>query len=272
MLESGAPLVCPECGKPLGVVKGGRLSLLRLAPWAAGALALLVALAFLAKPLWESPEPTKPETPKVAETTPAPQPPPVYPAATVSAGASPVQPSTTPPTEDTPTDELPGQVTAPETIDVNPASEENKKIKQEVLTRIDLMPTITEANKDKLYNSVERARTMGKLLTVPFASGKTTLGAAEIQSLQQALENPQITKLRDELTSVFVILGYADPKGDAKKNLAFSQARADAVMNAMRDKAGVMNVMHAVGMGGSTLLDAENMEKNRIAEVWVVLP
>jgi outer membrane protein OmpA-like peptidoglycan-associated protein len=145
-------------------------------------------------------------------------------------------------------------------------------VKLAVLTRIDLMPNISDSNKDKLYNSVERARSMGQVLTVPFGSGKTSLGAAEIQSLQEALQNPELAKLRDDPTAVFVILGFADPKGDAKKNLDFSQARADTVMNAMRDKAGVMNVMHAVGMGGSTLLDSENLEKNRIAEVWVVLP
>ena len=31
-------------------------------------------------------------------------------------------------------------------------------------------------------------------------------------------------------------------------------------------------VMHAVGMGSSKLLDAESLEKNRIVEVWAVLP
>jgi hypothetical protein len=30
--------------------------------------------------------------------------------------------------------------------------------------------------------------------------------------------------------------------------------------------------VRSVAMGGSTLLDAQNLEKNRIAEVWVVLP
>ena len=40
----------------------------------------------------------------------------------------------------------------------------------------------------------------------------------------------------------------------------------------MRDKCGVANVTHAVAMGGPTLLDAQNLEKNRIVEVWAVLP
>jgi len=40
----------------------------------------------------------------------------------------------------------------------------------------------------------------------------------------------------------------------------------------MRDKCGVTNVMHGVAMGGSRLMDDKNLEKNRIVEVWAVLP
>ncbi len=134
------------------------------------------------------------------------------------------------------------------------------------------MPNISQGNKDKLYNSVERARSMGLVLTIPFGSGKNSLSAQEVQGLQTELEKPEIMKLREDPTAVFVILGYADPKGDPKKNITISQARADAVLGAMRDKLGIMNVMHTVAMGGSTLLDAQNLEKNRIAEVWAVLP
>ena len=48
--------------------------------------------------------------------------------------------------------------------------------------------------------------------------------------------------------------------------------RAESVLEAMRDKCGVNNVMHSVAMGGSTLLDANNLERNRVVEVWAVLP
>jgi outer membrane protein OmpA-like peptidoglycan-associated protein len=90
--------------------------------------------------------------------------------------------------------------------------------------------------------------------------------------LKTEMESPAIMSLRDDPTAVFVILGYADPKGDEKRNIDISQSRADAVLLAMRDKCNIQNVMHAVAMGGSTLLDAQNLEKNRIVEVWAVLP
>lgn len=149
---------------------------------------------------------------------------------------------------------------------------ENKAVKAEVLTRIDLMPNVSSSNKDKLYQAVERARSMGKILTIPFGSGKVELATADVDALKVELGKPELAKLRDDPTAVFVILGYADPKGDPKKNIAFSQARADAVLRAMRDKLGVINVMHTVAMGGSKLLDAQNLEKNRIVEIWTVLP
>jgi outer membrane protein OmpA-like peptidoglycan-associated protein len=134
------------------------------------------------------------------------------------------------------------------------------------------MPNVSSSDKDKLYSAVEKARSMGQILTIPFNSGKTDLSANDIQQLKTELEKPEVMALRGDPTAVFVILGYADPKGDPKKNISISQARADTVLKAMRDKCDVKNIMHPVPMGGSKLLDAQNLEKNRIVEIWVVLP
>ena len=54
--------------------------------------------------------------------------------------------------------------------------------------------------------------------------------------------------------------------------MLFRSTRADTVLKAMRDKCEIINVMHTVGMGGSKLLDGKNLEKNRIVEIWAVLP
>jgi hypothetical protein len=43
-------------------------------------------------------------------------------------------------------------------------------------------------------------------------------------------------------------------------------------MEALRDQCGIQNVMHVVPMGGTDLLDARELAKNRIVEVWAVLP
>lgn len=246
------PFVCPECGKALIPVQPPATMWIRYGA-AVLVLAVLGGLGFLFLKKGKS----RPEKPP----------------ATVVAAPSNVS-ANTPPTLTAPAPEAaepPVSVTAPAQIDMDLSKAENQQVKTEVLTRIDLMP-ISTRNKDRLYNSVQRARRLGKVLTVPFNSGKTAIGAAEIATLKTELAKPELTQLRDDPTAVFVILGYADPKGDAKKNIGFSQQRAESILEAMRDKCGVQNVMHAVAMGGSTLLDAQKLEKNRIAEIWAVLP
>jgi outer membrane protein OmpA-like peptidoglycan-associated protein len=258
-LANGAALVCPECGKPVTVVSSAGGALKKFIPIVVGLAVLagvvVVGLPYITnalkkddKPVVEQPKKSEPGTPGVVQTGP------------------------TASTQNDQVSEPPTTIKAPDKLDLNLAKEENSKIKDEVLKRIDLMPNVSAANKDKLYNSVERAREMGKVLTIPFGSGKANLSAAELETLKVELEKPEIAKLRDDPTSVFVILGYADPKGDEKKNIVISQQRADMVLEAMRDKAGVSNVMHAVAMGGSTIVDEKNLEKNRIVEVWAVLP
>ena len=152
------------------------------------------------------------------------------------------------------------------------ADAENQLIKTEVLARIDLMPRLTPEEKDKLYVQVERARGMGKIITIPFATGKVNVGSNEVAALQEKLKLPQIQKFADDPTVVFVVLGFADTMGDPQKNVAISLQRADNVVKALKEGAAIMNVIHAVGMGSSDLFDAKNLEKNRVVEVWAVLP
>lgn len=149
---------------------------------------------------------------------------------------------------------------------------ENRAVRGEVLKRIDVMPNLGDAEKDKLYVQVERARGMGKVIAIPFASGEKSISSASASSLVKAVELPQIKKFSEDPTVVFVVLGYADKKGDPKSNQVISLQRAEAVVKVLKDKAGVMNVVHAVGMGGSELFDSANLDKNRVVEVWAVLP
>ncbi len=255
-VEDGQPFICAECGKPLTAVKPPSAMWLKyIAGLAiAGGVGIVALMALpqtrgLLKP-HKSQDATPP--PKVEE-QPAP---PVVPGVVDTAPAA----------------EPPPEVVAPARIDLDVSKKENKAVKNEVLKRVDLMPKVSNPNKDKLYGAVERARSMGIVLTIPFGSNKTDLSTSDLQKLKEELEKPDLAKLRGDPTLVFVILGYADPKGDAQKNITVSQNRADTVLKAMRDKCDVFNVMHTVGMGGSKLLDAQNLEKNRIVEVWAVLP
>ena len=259
-IEEGEPFICPECGKPLTAVQPpSKMWMKYLAGLAAVGGVGIVALFAI-------PGIIKPRPPKIAA-TPAPK---------VAVDSSPEpEPLTGPngePVSTTPVAEPPKEMTAPASIDMDVSKTANKSVKAEVLKRVDLMPRVSNPNKDKLYTAVERAKSMGIVLTIPFGSGKSDLSAAEVQKLKAELTKPELTKLSGDPTLVLVILGFADPKGDPKKNLEVSQLRADVVFKAMRDKCGVQNVMHTVGMGGSKMLDEKNLEKNRIVEIWAVLP
>lgn len=268
-LEQGAAMVCPECGKPVTPAPPGGSKIAKIIGVLI-ALGVLGAAAYfgyptLMKKAAEKPKSEEPKTEQQSESVAPPR---------KTEQPAKTEPTSKPaqPVSETRVAEPPKEITAPAKLDLNAGNNETKQVKDEVLKRIDLMPNVSQANKDKLYASVQRARSMGKVLTIPFASGKTTFAPSDVQALKAQLETPELLKLRDDPTAVFVLLGYADPKGDAKKNLEVSQNRADAVLATMRDKCGVINVMHSVAMGGSTLVDAEKLEKNRIVEVWAVLP
>ena len=166
----------------------------------------------------------------------------------------------------------PEEVSAPNTINMDVEDAGNRAMRAEVLKRIDVMPNLGESEKDKLYVQVERARAMGQVVSIPFASGEKAVSSTSAASLAKAVALPQIRKFSDDPTVVFVVLGYADKKGDPKSNLAISLQRAEAVVKVLKEKAGVMNLVHPVGMGGSDLFDSSNLGKNRVVEVWAVLP
>jgi len=150
---------------------------------------------------------------------------------------------------------------------------QNERVKDEVLQRIDLMPTISAEDKDKLYMSVERARQMGRILTIPFPSGHVAVSPDDVDELKAALGSAELQPFTKDPTCVLVVLGFADLKGDEQANLRISLQRAQSVLNALQDRCGVLNVMHAVGMGGSTLFgNARDADRNRVVEVWAVLP
>jgi outer membrane protein OmpA-like peptidoglycan-associated protein len=154
---------------------------------------------------------------------------------------------------------------------VNDRAEEDRT-RQEVLKRIDLMRVLTDGEKDKLYVQVERARGFTKIAILPFTQNRTNAGAAQVDALTKNLNRPDLRKLLADPTVALIVVGYADKNGDEAKNLDISRSRAESVVKALREKTELVNLMHAVGMGGQQLFDQSDLEKNRIVEVWAVQP
>ena len=154
---------------------------------------------------------------------------------------------------------------------VNDHAEEDR-MRLEVLKRIDLMRVLTDGEKDKLYVQVERARGFTKIAILPFTQNRTNAGAAQVDALTKSLNRPDLRKLLADPTVALIVVGYADKNGDEAKNLDISRSRAESVVKALREKTELVNLMHAVGMGGQQLFDQSDLEKNRVVEVWAVQP
>lgn len=171
----------------------------------------------------------------------------------------------------TPTPTTAGEARAVDKPNTDLRDSANAKARTDVIARIDQMPNLSTEQKNKLFSSVDRARGMGCVLIIPFADSKKTLDPKEASILTNAIQSPGIKRLTEDPTLVFVILGYADKKGDAKANERVSIERAESVLATMRDKANVTNVMYAVGMGGADVLNKDG-GNNRLVEVWAVFP
>ena len=244
---------CPECGSPLEPIarKRGPSPVLFLSI----GVSLVVLLAIIAIVLTFG---IKTGGPVVQ----LPQTPTPFPSPTLTPEPTPMATPTSAATS------TPTPVPSPSPV-VDP---EIAALRRDVLKRIDAMPNVSQPNKDKLYSAVDRARAMKLLFTVPFDSSLTKITPQDVAFMKTQLQEPETQKMLDDPTVVVVILGYADKQGDDQRNLQISTARAQSVMEALRDQGGVQNVMHVVPMGGTDLLDPRQLAKNRVTEIWAVSP
>jgi outer membrane protein OmpA-like peptidoglycan-associated protein len=150
--------------------------------------------------------------------------------------------------------------------------DEEQRARREVLVRIDLMPSLTNDEKDKLYVQVERAEGFKKIATIPFAEHSTTAGAKQTDALIKILHEPDVGHLLSDPTVLLFVVGYADQRGDPAKNLEVSMDRAESVVKSLKKKMDIANVVHAVGMGGQELFDRTDAKKNCVVEVWAAQP
>lgn len=151
-------------------------------------------------------------------------------------------------------------------------AKEEEDTRREVLTRVDLMRNLSDKEKDQLYAQIERARGFTKVALVPFQSGRTAPGAAQIDDLIKRIQDAGVQKLLSDPTVVLMFVGYADTQGNEASNLEISRTRAESVQKMIEARLKLTNLMHSIGMGGQELFDKTNKEKNRVVEVWAVQP
>jgi outer membrane protein OmpA-like peptidoglycan-associated protein len=254
---------CPECGSALESVGPPPKSFSTLIIGICVAAVLLLAIGAI---LWTLSSPPK-RHPVVVELTPTPTP---QPTTSETPELTPT-PTPIPTANPNPTQApAPQVVSTPENLDLTGATLE--EVKKEILKRIEIQPTATQAQKDRAYSLVQTARGMGRIVLISFATAITNLPPQDIASIQSQVAQPRVQKLLEDPTLLLVILGYADKQGNDQRNIDLSFGRAQTVAEILRSKCGILNVMYPIPMGGTDLFDPHEFSKNRVVEVWVVKP
>ncbi len=145
-------------------------------------------------------------------------------------------------------------------------------VKAEVLRRIELMPDLTERQRNLMLQSLARAQEMRLLTKIAFPTGRKQLSDTDLKSLTDAMAMPENKDAIENPTLVFVVLGYASVSGNPAANLQLSQWRADTIVNELQQRFQVRNVIYPIPMGPSTLFGEDSFAQNQVAEVWLVIP
>jgi outer membrane protein OmpA-like peptidoglycan-associated protein len=252
---------CPECGSPLESV-GPRRTVSPILVLSIGvATVLILAIAAILWTLSSSPK----RVTEVVELTPTPT-------STPAPTATPTPtPSITPTPTPTPSQaSTPEPTKTPENLDLTGA--EFDDVKKEIIKRIEIQPTATQAQKERAYAIIDKAKGMGRIALIKFDSANSNLRPQDVTDVLAQVADPKVQKRLEDPTLVLVILGYADLQGNDQNNIELSRRRAQTVLDILRDKGGVANLMYPIPMGGSDLFDTREFSKNRVVEVWAVRP
>ena len=258
---------CPECGSPLESVGPKRTVSPILVLSIGVATVLILAIAAILWTLSSSPK----RVTEVVELTPAPTPTPT-PTPTPAPTATPTPTfSLTPTPTSTPSQApTPERTNTPENLDLTGA--EFDDVKKEIIKRIEIQPTATQAQKERAYALIDKAKGMGRIALIKFDSANSNLRPQDVTDVLAQVADPKVQKRLEDPTLVLVILGYADLQGNDQNNIELSRRRAQTVLDILRDKGGIANLMYPIPMGGSDLFDKREFSKNRVVEVWAVRP
>jgi outer membrane protein OmpA-like peptidoglycan-associated protein len=155
-----------------------------------------------------------------------------------------------------------------------PDSKEGSALVKDALARIDEAPAdlYSDKAKVKVREGLKGARRIFKVDTIHFDKGGDVILPAYKTHITKALQDTALTDATNDPRAVFFILGFADKSGNADTNKKLSLTRANTVINLLRNDCGVINLTYPVAIGPTEIVAPENKDKNRAAEVWLVLP
>ena len=138
----------------------------------------------------------------------------------------------------------------------------------EVLPQIDLLPTMTRAEKDRLHDLLTRSRNLSLLFTVRFAISNTRLAPSEAGTIKQQFLSQQVQTWLMDSNVVLLVLGFSDRPVPKSRDFDIAGSRAQSVRNFLREQGGVRQPIYSLSMKDIE----EHTIRPGVAEVWAVRP
>jgi hypothetical protein len=142
----------------------------------------------------------------------------------------------------------------------------------DVLPRIDLLPTITHAEKERLHDLLMRSMNLSRLFTIHFETSNTRLVASEVDAIKQRLHTQQVQTCLSDQNVVILVLGFGDRPIPKSRDVDVAELRAQSITNFLREQCRVRQPIYSLSMREEASGEQEHATRRRVAEVWAVRP
>jgi hypothetical protein len=111
-----------------------------------------------------------------------------------------------------------------------------EQVKNAIIKRIELQPSLTKEQKDKIFASIQAAKAMGRIAVVTFNTASSN-PLQDVANIESQINQPQVKKIMNEQRIVLVVLVMQICKVISEKFCA-STNRAQTVLQILRDRCG----------------------------------
>lgn len=124
----------------------------------------------------------------------------------------------------------------------------------------------SDTDKEMLRTIVTRLKDAARVTTVSFGNGQAKLKPEQVEEIKKSLASPEVAKLLSNPDCQLLVVGYASSSGSLSGNIRYSQQRARAVNEVLREALG--RGADLCGDYGPTDLLSTEEGGNRAVEVY----
>ena len=152
-------------------------------------------------------------------------------------------------------------------------SDQGRALVNDALARIEEAPPERYSSdaKAQVRRVLRGAQRLFKVDTIYFDKGVAIPSSAAKDHVSRALKDEILRETLSNARSVIFVIGFADKTGSREFNKKLALERANATVDLIKKDNGIINMIYSVGIGATELVSAQQQEKNRAVEVWLLL-